>query len=278
MTGTALELTIEGRAGGRLVPRLRELWAYREVVWAFAERNTLLKYKQAVLGVAWSLLQPLVFLGVFFIVFGRMARISGGGSSYAAFALAALVPWFFIQNSVSFGAQALLSDAALVRKVYFPREASVLGAVLSAGLDFGFGLILLLALEPFLGGRLSWSVISVVPLWLMLAALASGVAMLLGALNVYYRDFRYVLPVFLQLWMFASPVAYPITTIRPELRMLYIAVNPAAPLLDGFRRVLTQGQWPDPGMCAVGAAGAVVLLGAGYWLFKSMEPGFADAV
>lgn len=278
MTETLMELTIEGRAGGRLGARVRELWAYREVVLAFAERNNRLKYKQAALGVAWSVLQPLTFLAVFFVIFGRMARVSGGGSSYAAFALAALVPWFFVQNSVSFGAQALLADSALVRKVYFPREASVLGAVFSAGVDFCFGLILLLVLEPFLGGRVSWSLIAVVPLWLMLAAMASGVAMLLGALNVYYRDFRYVLPVSLQLWMFASPVAYPVSTIRPEWRMLYVTVNPAAALLDGFRRVLSQGQWPDPRVTAIGAAGALVLLLAGYWLFKSMEPGFADVV
>ena len=143
------------RGGGLARPadRLRELWAYREVVWAFAERNTRLKYKQAALGVAWAVLQPLIFMAVFYVVFGRIAKISGGGASYPAFALAALVPWFFVQNSVSFGAQALLTDGALVRKLYFPREAPVLGAVLSSGLDFAFGFVLLLLLEPWLGGR-----------------------------------------------------------------------------------------------------------------------------
>ena len=180
MASPAIELVIEGGAHARPGDRLRELWAYREVVWAFAERNTRLKYKQAALGVAWAVLQPLIFLGVFFLIFGRMAKVSGGGASYPAFALAALVPWFFIQNAVSFGAQALLTDGALVRKVYFPREAPVLGAVLSAGLDFAFGFALLLTLEPFLGGRLSWSLLAVVPLWLALAALASGVAMILA--------------------------------------------------------------------------------------------------
>jgi len=188
------------------------------------------------------------------------------------------VPWFFMQNAVSFGAQALLTDGALVRKIYFPREAPVLGAVLSAGLDFAFGLALLLVLEPFLGGRLSWSLIAVLPLWLMLAVLASGVAMIFGALNVYYRDFRYVLPVMLQLWMFASPVAYPLTTVRAEFQPLYIIVNPAAGVLDGFRRVLSQGQWPDPHAFAISATASCVIACLGYWMFKGMEPGFADAV
>jgi ABC-type polysaccharide/polyol phosphate export permease len=278
MAETLTELTIEGRAAARLGARARELWAYREVVWAFTGRNNILKYKQAVFGIAWSVLQPLTFLAVFYVIFGRIARVSGGGSSYAAFAFAALVPWFFLQNSVSFGAQAVLGDSSLVRKVYFPREASVLAAVLSAGVDFAFALIVLLVLEPFLGGRVSWSVIAVIPLWLILAALGSGVAMLLGALNVYYRDFRFLLPVLLQLWMFSSPVLYPVTTVREQWRMLYLTLNPAAALLDGFRRVLSLGLWPDPRVTAIGAAGALLLLLAGYWVFKSMEPGFADAV
>jgi len=275
---TQVELVIEGGGSGRLPARLRELWAYREVVWAFAERNARLKYKQAVLGAAWAVLQPLIFLAVFFVVFGRLARVSGGGTSYPAFALAALVPWFFLQTSVSFGAQALQTDGALVRKIYFPREASVLGAILSSGLDFAFGLGLLLVLEPFLGGRLSWSLVAIVPLWLTLAALAAGVALTLGALNVYYRDFRHVLPVMLQLWMFASPVAYPLTTIRPEYKILYMIANPAAGILDGFRRVLTQGQWPDPRLFAVSAVESLAIAYVGYWIFKSLEPGFADAV
>jgi ABC-type polysaccharide/polyol phosphate export permease len=278
MGASTIELVIEGGAYSRPAERLRELWAYREVVWAFAERNTRLKYKQAVLGVAWAVLQPLIFLAVFFVVFGRMARVSGGGSSYAAFAFAALVPWFFVQTAVTFGAQALLTDSALVRKIYFPREAPVLGAVLSAGLDFAIGFAVLLVLEPVLGGRLSWTLWMVFPLWLALAFVSAGMAMILGALNVYYRDFRYVLPVLLQLWMFASPVAYPLSAVQPQWRTLYVVVNPAAGILDGFRRVLTQGQPPDAGLLAIALAGACVVSCAGYWVFKRMEPGFADAV
>src|SRR5579884_3091125 len=260
--GPVVELTIEASAHVRLRERLRELWAFREVVWAFAERDARLKYKQAALGIAWALLQPLMFLGIFVVVFGRIAGVQGEGASYPAFALAALVPWFFVQSTVSFGAQSLLRDGALVRKVYFPREAPIVGAVLSGGLDFVIGLALLLAL----------------PMWLILATLASGVAMILAALTVYYRDFRYVLPVALQLWMFGSPVAYPLSAVRPQWRALYVAANPAAGVLESFRRVLTQGQAPDPALCAISAAGACAVAWAGYWFFKRMEPGFADAV
>lgn len=267
--------------GGRRTPLgqvLRELWAFREVVWAFAERDTRLKYKQAALGGAWAVIQPLVFLMIFVMVFARISRVSEGNVPYAAGALAALVPWFFMQTGVSFAAQALVLDAPMIRKVYFPREAPVLGAVLSAGLDFAIGLSLVLLLEPVLGGRLSWTVLFVVPLWLILSLLVSGVAMALGALNVYYRDFRYALPVFVQLWMFASPVAYPLAAVPDQWRTLYIFANPAAGLLDGFRRAVAQGQPPDAWLLAVSAAEACAVAWLGYVVFKHVEPAFADVV
>jgi len=140
----------------------------------------------------------------------------------------------------------------------------------------GFGL--LLALEPFLGGHLSWYVLMAIPLWLVLAVLTAGVSLLLGALNVYYRDFRYVLPVGLQLWMFASPVAYPLSAVRAQWRNLYVALNPAAGLLDGFRRALAEGRMPDLHLFAASTVAACVIAYVGYWVFKRMEPGFADVV
>lgn len=272
------ELVIGADRRPALVEGLRELWAFREVIWAFAERDTRLKYKQAALGVAWAFIQPLAFLSIFVIVFGRTTRVSGGSASYAALALAALVPWFFVQTGVSFAAQALVMDAPVIRKVYFPREAPVLGAILSAGLDFAIGFGLLLLLEPALGGRVSWTVLFVIPLWLMLALLVTGVAMALGALNVHYRDFRYALPVLLQLWMFASPVAYPLTAVPEQWRTLYLLANPAAGTLDGFSRALSQGQPPDAWLLAMSGVEALVVAWLGYIVFKRVEPGFADMV
>jgi len=278
MVSIMTELVIEAGPRPALIQGLRELWASREVVWAFAERDTRLKYKQAALGVAWAVIQPLAFLAILFIVFGRVAKISGGGVSYPAFALAALVPWFYVQSAVSFGAQALLLDAALVRKVYFPREAPVLGSVLSAGLDFAIGLGLMVILGPVLGSRLSWTMLLAVPLWLILAVMASGMAMILGALNVYYRDFRYVLPLVLQFWMYASPVAYPLTAVPERLKALYTLANPATGILDSFNRVLTKGELPDPNLLAISTIAALLVAVIGYWFFKRMEPGFAETI
>ncbi|MDR7545142.1 MAG: ABC transporter permease [Armatimonadota bacterium] len=273
-----VELVVEGRKRQPLGQALRELWAFREVVLAFAERDVRVKYKQAVLGVLWVVLQPLSFLLIFSVVFGRLSGIAGGGASYAASTLAALVPWFFLQTAVSFGALALLGDAALLRKIYFPREAPIVGAVLGAGLDFAVGLLLLAALGPWLGTLVSWTVLLVVPLWLLLAALATGAALGLGALTVYYRDFRYVVPLLLQLWMFASPVAYPLGLVPERWQVLYVAANPAAGALEAIRQAVAGGRLPDPSLVLSSALGSAAVLVAGYLLFKSLEPDFADAI
>jgi len=273
-----IELVVEGGHQLGLVHGLREIWAFREVAWAFAERYVRLKYKQAGLGIAWAVIQPLSFLVIFVILFGRLAHISSGNTPYQAFALSALVPWTFLQTAVAMGSGALMMDGGLMRKVYFAREAPVIGAVLATGLDFAIGLALLLVLGPILGTRITWAIAYVLPLWIVMAVLGLGLALGFGALSVYYRDFRFVLPLFIQLWMFGSPVAYPLTTVPDKYRALYVIVNPAAGILDGFRRIFAIGQAPDFGLVAVSASATLVIAWAGYFLFRRMEPGFADAV
>lgn len=278
MTSPRTELVIEARPGRRLAVALRELWAFRWTVVAFAERDVRVKYKQALLGVAWAVVQPLAFMAIFTVAFGRLAKVSGGGSSYAAFSLSALVPWSFFQTGVSFGANTLLTDAALVRRVYFPREVPVVGAIASAAVDFAIGLGLFAILAPIVGARLSPSWLLAPVLGVLLAFLAVGVALALAGLNVYYRDFRYALPFALQLLMFSCPVAYPLSVVPDRWRTAYVVLNPVAGLLDGFRRTLALGLLPDFKLLAISTAGAGVLAVFGYRLFKSLEPNFADVV
>jgi lipopolysaccharide transport system permease protein len=236
------------------------------------------KYKQAVLGVAWALIQPLAFLGIFVVVFGRVEQIGGDGVPYAAFALTALIPWTYVATAVSFGSSALLSDASLVRKVYFPREVPVLAAAVASCVDFAAGLVAFVILGPVLGAHLTWTAL-LAPLLLPLVALpAVGLSLALGALNVYYRDFRYALPLGVQLWMFASPVAYPLTKLPAEWQVLYAFVNPVAGPLEGFRRVLGLGVLPTAELLGASALGGVIWLWLGYRLFKAMEPNFADVI
>ena len=272
------ELVLEATSRPALGQALRELVAFRGTILAFAERDVRVKYKQAVLGVAWALIQPLAFLAIFALFFGRLAKIGGDGVPYAAFALTALVPWNYVATTVSFGSAALLNDASLVRKVYFPREVPVLAAAVAAIVDFSAGLVAFLALGPVLGAHLSWTAL-LAPLLLPLVAVpAVGLSLALAALNVYYRDFRYALPLGIQLWMFASPVAYPLTKIPGEWQLLYAFLNPVAGPLEGFRRVLGLGVLPSAELLIASLVGGLVWLWLGYRLFKAMEPNFADVI
>lgn len=278
MTNGMIEFELEATGRRSLRRALLELWAFRGTVLAFAERDIRVKYKQVGLGVAWALLQPLAFLAVFAVFFGRVAKIGGDGVPYAAFALTALVPWTYVVTTVSFGANALLNDASLVRKVYFPHEVPIIAAALASCVDFATGLLAFLAIGPILGAHLSWTALLAPILLPLLALPVVGLTLALGALNVYYRDFRYALPLGVQLWMFASPVAYPLTTLPSNWHLLYAFVNPVAGPLEGFRQVLGLGAWPSPELLAASFLGGMTWLWLGYRLFKALEPNFADVI
>lgn len=274
----AIEMVIEGGPRPTVRQSARELRMFAATILAFAERDLRVKYKQAVLGIGWAVLQPLAFMGIFTFTLGHLAKVSGGGVPYAAFALSALVGWTFLQNAVAYGAESLLTDAPLIRKVYFPREVPVLGAVLSAGVDLVIGLVLFALVGPFLGARVSVAWLLAPLLGLLLAYVGVGIACGLAALNVYYRDFRHALPFLLQFWLFASPVAYPLSLVPHRWRAWYVALNPAAGVLEGFRRTLALGRLPDLRLLGVSFLAGTVLLVIGYRLFKSLEPNFADVV
>jgi lipopolysaccharide transport system permease protein len=273
-----MELVIDGAPARRLGSALVEVWAFRGTIRAFAERDIRVKYKQTALGVAWAVIQPIAFMTIFTLTIGRVAVVSEGAVPYAAFSLSALVPWTFLSTGVSFGANGVLMDAAMVRRVYFPREVPVLAAVAGASVDFGIGLVLFVLIGPFLGANVSWWWLLTPVLFLFLATLASAVAIPLAAMNVYYRDFRFAIPFAVQLWLFASPVAYPLSVVPPEWRSLYVALNPAAGLLDSFSNVLAAGAAPKWTYLGVSLMGTLVVGLLGYLLFKRLEPNFADVI
>ncbi len=260
----------------RFLESLAALWRARGSVAAFAERDVRVKYKQAALGVLWVVIQPLGYVLVFTFAFRHAGRLPGGGAPYAAFVLSTLVPWLFLQTAVAFAANALVNDADLMRKTYFPREVPIIAAVLAGVVDLAFALVVFALIGPILGAHVSgWWLLAPV-LVVPLALLATAVSLPLAALNVYYRDFRYALPFALQLWLFASPVAYPLTAVPAEWQTVYAALNPAAGILDAFRRVLALGALPDAQVLSVSIAASLVLAFAGYELFKFLEPRFAD--
>lgn len=261
-----------------LTRSVRELWAFRETVWSFAMRGLRVRYKQAILGLAWAVAQPLAFLGVFMLAFGGIAGVGGGGTNYAAFVLSTLIPWQFVSSGVQFGGDSLIQDAGLVRKVYFPREAPVLGSIASYIPDFLIGLTLLLLAAPLTGARFGWSVVFIPLLFVAIALPAVAVAVPVAGLAVYYRDFKYALPFAIQVWLFASPVAYPITVVDSEWRWLYALVNPMVGPLEGFRRVLALGTTPDWGLLGLSSLSSIVLVLIGFRVFKRLEREFADVI
>jgi ABC-type polysaccharide/polyol phosphate export permease len=271
------ELLIDARPRPRLRQAAREFWAFRASLLAFASRNVRVRYKQTAFGVGWAVLQPLAMMTVFTIALGRLAKVPSGDIPYAAFSLSTLVPWTFLQTSVSSGSTALIDDSALMRKIYFPREVPVVAATLAAAVDFAVGLGLFFVLGPLLGAVVSPTWLLAPVLGLMLAILGVGVGSALGALNVYYRDFRYIVPFLIQVWLFATPVAYPLSIVPEKWQVPYVLVNPAAGLIDGFARVLAYGQPPSE-LTGLSLASSVVVLALGYRLFKRLEPGFADVI
>jgi ABC-type polysaccharide/polyol phosphate export permease len=260
----------------RLVPAIREVWRRRELVRTLAERDLRVRYKQAFLGIAWSILTPLALMVVFTVFFQRVAKVDTGGAPYALFAYLGLLPWTFFSTSVSQGGQSLVLNNQLVNKVYCPREVFPLASMAVAAIDTILATLVLGLLFVITGFAPQPTAVWVPVLLAVQVAFTFGVTLVMSAVLVFLRDLRHVLPIILQLGLFATPVAYGMDVVAPSLRMLYSTLNPLAPVIDGYRRTVLLGLPPDWGLLGPGAATSVLLLCVGYVVFKRLEPGFAD--
>ena len=257
--------------------QLAELWTARDLIYFMAWRDVKVRYTQAVMGVAWAVIQPVLLMVVFSIFLGRFAKVPSAGVPYPLFVFAGLVPYTFFSNSVSSATESLVTNSKLVSKVYFPRVVIPLAALLSWLPDFGIALTLLTGLMFVYGVVPGWSILAL-PLFAALALVtAASIAVWLSALNVAYRDVKYATPFLLQLWLFASPIVYPVTLIPEQYRLLY-GLNPVAGVVQGVRWSLLGGTSPEWGLIGVSAAIAVVLLIAGLCYFKRVETFFADLI
>jgi ABC-type polysaccharide/polyol phosphate export permease len=259
-----------------IVAAVRELWQARQLVRTLAERDFRVRYKQAVLGVAWAVLTPLALMVVFTVFFQRVAKVDTAGAPYALFAYLGLLPWTFFSTSVAQGGQTLVTNAQLMNKVYCPREVFPLASMVVGGIDttIAVGVLgVLFVVTRFVPAATSFWV----PVMLVVnVAFTFGVTLVISAVLVYFRDLRHVLPIILQLGLFATPVAYGMNVVPSNLQVLYSAVNPLAPVIDGYRRTILYGLPPNWHLLVPGAITAFAVLGLGYVLFKRMEPGFAD--
>jgi lipopolysaccharide transport system permease protein len=277
ITSTATRPTVAiGGARRRRPIDFGELWAYRELLYFLVWRDAKVRYRQTVLGAAWALVQPAMTMVVFDVFFGRLAHMPSDGVAYRLFALTALVPWTYFATALGAGAQSLVGQQHLIGKVYFPRLLMPLAAVVTPLVDFAiaFGfLILMVAFHGVVpGAAVLW-----LPLYVALAVLTALTASVwTAALNVEYRDVRFVLPFAIQFWLFATPVAYPASLVPERWRMLY-GLNPMATVVEGFRAALLGTPGPEH-MVVPSVAVVIVMLVVGVKYFRRVEGTFADVI
>jgi lipopolysaccharide transport system permease protein len=255
---------------------LRELWSYRGLFYFLVRRDVKARYAQTVMGAAWAVLQPILSMVVFTVIFGRFARVPSEGLPYAVFSLTALVPWYYFSTALTWSSNSLLGNVQLITKVYFPRLIMPFSAVLASLTDFAVSFVVLLStLLAFGFVPLPEAVVVVPLLTLVMMATAAGVGFILAALNVQYRDVKQAVPFFVQVWMFASPIVYPISMVPENYRPLY-ALNPLAGVIAGFRTVLLRTgpvPWREIGI-SIGVSLCLFVAGALY--FRRSERIFAD--
>ena len=257
--------------------KLGELWQYRELLYFLIWRDIKVRYKQTALGAAWAIIQPVMTMVVFSLFFGKLGKIPSDGVPYPIFSFAALVPWTFFSNGLTQSSNSLVGSSNLITKVYFPRLAIPMGTVLSGLLDFMLAFIVLLAMMLYYGITPTLNTLWL-PLFLLLAVVTSlGVGLWLSALNVEYRDVRYVVPFLTQFWMLATPIAYPSSLLHEPWRTIY-GLNPMVGVVEGFRWALLGTRMAPGPIIAASSLAAVVILVSGAFYFRRMEKTFADVV
>jgi len=256
---------------------LASLWEFREILYFLVWRDIKLRYKQTAIGAAWAILQPLATMAIFTVIFGHLAKIPSDGLPYAIFSFTGLLPWTYFSQAIARSGASVVGDANLVKKVYFPRLLIPIAAVLSPLVDFLISFVFLVGMVAWFGVRPGWNMVAL-PFFLalaMIAALATG--LWLSALNVKYRDVGHTLPFLIQIWLYASPVAYSVTLIPEKWRLVY-GLNPMAGVIEGFRWALLRTERPALGVIAMSAVVVLALLIGGVMFFKHLERSFADIV
>lgn len=257
---------------------LGELWEYREVLYYLVWRDIKVRYRQTVIGALWAIIQPLMTMVVFSVFLGRFAKVPSDGAPYPLFAFAALVPWSFFASGLTQSANSLVASGNLITKVYFPRLLVPMGRVLSGLPDIGLSFLVLLALVAWYGQLRPTVSLLWLPFLATLAFLtAFGVGLWLSALNVQYRDVQHAVPFLIQIWMFATPIAYPSSLLPEPWRTVY-GLNPMVGVVEGFRWALLSSGRPPGLPLIVSSVAAVVLLLSGAFFFRRVERTFADVI
>ena len=255
---------------------LRDLWAYRELLYFMAWRDIKVRYKQTALGVMWVVMQPLLTTAIFTLFLGKLARVPSDGAPYALMVYAGLLPWSFFSSAVTAGGNSLVTSSALITKVYFPRLVIPAAAIGARLVDFAIAFVILVGLMLYYGVAPTAKLLLLAPLVLLVTMLAAGFGMLTSAMNVKYRDVGVVLPVVMQLWMFVSPVLYPASIVPPKWQPLF-DLNPRTGIVEGFRGALLGRQLNWTALSISAAVTAALLVFSAYF-FRRVEKTFADII
>jgi lipopolysaccharide transport system permease protein len=254
----------------------RELWAYRELLWVLTARDVKVRYKQTVLGAAWAVIRPFTTMVIFSVVFGQLAKMPSDGYPYPVFVYAALLPWTFFSNAISTSGQSLVGSAHLVSKVYFPRLIIPLASAGSGLIDLLISTGILLLMMLWYGVGWSWNLLAAPLLLGAVVFAALGVGTLLSALTVSYRDFTHITPFLVQVWMYITPVVFPVSLVPPRWQWL-LYLNPMTGLVEGFRAAFLGKPFDVAGLC-VSFAVAIGLFAMGVAYFERVERRFADII
>ena len=271
------EITIIRPSEGWVSLKLQELWEYRELLYFLVWRDVKVRYKQTVLGAAWAIIQPFFTMVVFSLFFGKLAKMPSDGIPYPLFSFAALVPWAFFANGLSQASNSLVGSAHLITKVYFPRLVVPISSVISGILDFALAFVVLLGMTLYYGMIPTLNIIWLPFLLLLAFVTALGVGMWFSALNVQFRDVRYILPFLTQFWMFATPIVYPSSLLPEPWRTVY-GLNPMVGVVEGFRWALLGTQTAPGPIVIVSSLASIAILIGGAFYFRRMEKTFADLV
>lgn len=270
------KLIIEKRSGPLDID-WSALWEYRELGYILIWRDVTVRYKQTAIGVAWVILQPLITMLIFTAIFGILAKVPSDGIWYPVFSLTALLPWTYFSQAVTRAGESVVVNAKIVSKIYFPRLWLPLAMVVSPLIDFALSMVLLFGLLLYAGIPLSWKVVTL-PAFILLAMLtALGLSLFTSAMNAKYRDVGHAIPFVIQIWMYLSPIVYPVSLVPEQWRWLY-GLNPMAGVIEGFRWALLGRTAPDPVVMAESVVVLLLVVITGLVYFRSMERQFADII
>jgi lipopolysaccharide transport system permease protein len=276
-SGTARPTIVIERRDRLLDVDIRALWQYRELLWFLVWRDIKVRYKQTAIGAAWSVLQPLLTMLIFSVVFGAFAKLPSDGVPYPIFTYTALLPWTYFSQALSLSGASLASNHQLVTKAYFPRLIAPLSAVARPLVDFGCSLVVLFGMLAWFGIAPTGAFLALPALLLLATITALAVGLWLSALHARYRDIGYITPFIIQLWMFASPVVYPTSMVPEDWRLLY-SLNPMAGVIEGFRWMILGTPRPDAVIMATSACVVVLLLIGGLVFFNRLQRNLADVI